>query len=184
MIADETLVASFQGGDADAFTELYNRYVKRMYDFVYFKTHHQQTAQDITSQTFLQMMEKIQTYDPRKGAFSAWLHRIARNLVIDHFRALKPTTPIEDVWDLAGDTDVESDADTAVKLEAVRKVLSQLTAKQRNVLLLRLWHGYAFAEIAQALGMTEAACKMQYKRGITTVRKDLVLSLFLLLFSL
>lgn len=184
MIADETLVASFQSGDTDAFTELYNRYIRRIYDFVYYKTHHQQTAEDITAQAFLQMMENIQTYNPRKGAFSAWLHRIARNLVVDHYRGLKPTQSIEDVWDLADDADVESDADTAIRLETVKKALSGLSTKQRDVLLLRLWHGYAFAEIAQILGLTEAACKMQYKRGMTTVRRDLVLVLFLLLFSL
>jgi len=184
MIADETLVTSFKGGDSDAFTELYNRYIKRIYDFVYYKTHHQQTAEDITAQAFLQMMEKIHTYNPNKGVFSAWLHRIARNLVVDHYRGLKPTKSIDDVWDLAGDENVESDAEKAIRLDAVKKVLSGLSAKQRDVILLRLWHGYAFAEIAQILGMTEAACKMQYKRGMTTVRSDLVLVLFFLLFSL
>lgn len=183
MTSDETLVASYMGGDNDAFTELYERYIKRIYDFVYFKTHHKQTAEDITSQTFLQMMEKIDSFNPKKGAFSAWLHRIARNLVIDHFRASKPTKDIEDVWDLSDDTDIEKDADTAVKLEAVQGVLKKLNAKQREVILLRLWHGYTFAEIADAVSSTEAACKMQYKRGMNAVRKDMVLVLFLLFFS-
>lgn len=183
MTSDETLVASYKAGDSDAFTELYERYIKRIYDFVYFKTHHKQTAEDITSQTFLRMIEKIHTFNPKKGVFSAWLHSVARNLVIDHYRALKPVDTIDDAWSLSDDTDVVADADTAVKLQAVRQVLSTLSATQREVLLLRLWHGYTFAEIADIIGSTEAACKMQYKRGMERVQKDFVLALLLFFFS-
>ncbi|PIR54254.1 hypothetical protein COU75_01785 [Candidatus Peregrinibacteria bacterium CG10_big_fil_rev_8_21_14_0_10_42_8] len=177
MTSDEALIASYMGGNADAFTELYERYVKRIYDFVYFKTHHKQTAEDITSQAFLQMIEKIDTFNSDKGVLSAWLHRIARNLVIDHFRAVKPTQSIDDVWGLSDDTDIMQDADTALKSAAVKEFLVKLNAKQREVILLRLWHGYGFAEIATMMDMTEAACKMQYKRGVDKVRKDLLLIL-------
>lgn len=183
MTSDETLVTSYMEGDSDAFTELYERYVKRIYDFVYFKTHHKQTAEDIVSQTFLRMIEKIDTFNPKKGNFSAWLHSVARNLVIDHFRAAKPTSSIDDAWDLTDGTNVVADADTKVKVEAVREVLSKLNGKQREVILLRLWHGYAFKEVAEIIGSTEAACKMQYKRGMENVRKDLVIVLLLLFFS-
>lgn len=184
MTSDETLVSSYIAGDADAFTELYERYVRRIYDFVYFKTHHQQTAEDITSQTFLQVIEKISTFNPKKGNFSAWVHRIARNLTFDHFRGTKPTENIEDIWSLSGDDDLVKNADTSVKLDKVREVLQTLNAKQREVVLLRLWHGYAFKEIADITGGTEAACKMQYRRGMENVRKELMVALFLLLYSL
>lgn len=181
--SDEALIASYKSGNADAFTELYERYIQRIYDFVYFKTHHQQTAEDITSQAFMRMIEKIDTFNPKKGAFSAWLHRIARNLIIDHYRAAKPTENIDDVWDISDSTDVQSDVDITLKTDAVKEFLTTLNAKQREVILLRLWHGYTFAEIASVMDMTEAACKMQYKRGVDTVRKDLLLIIFLLLFS-
>lgn len=184
MTSDETLISSYKAGDSDAFTELYERYVRRIYDFVYFKTHHKQTAEDIVSQTFLQMIEKIETFNPKKGSFSAWLHRIARNLTFDHFRGQKPTGNIDDVWDLSADDDVMADADTAVKLEQVREVLGKLNAKQREVVVLRLWHGYAFKEIAEITGSSEGACKMQYKRGMASVQAELVAALLLLFYSL
>lgn len=184
MTSDETLVSSYKAGDSDAFTELYERYIQRIYDFVYFKTHHKQTAEDIVSQTFLQMIEKIDTFNSKKGTFSAWLHRIARNLTFDHFRGRKPTDNIEDAWDLSSDDNVLLDADIAVKLDQVREVLSKLNAKQREVILLRLWQGHSFKEIADITGSSEGACKMQYKRGMETVQQELVMALLLLFYSL
>lgn len=184
MTSDETLVASYKGGDTEAFTQLYERYFKRIYEFVYFKTHHTETTQDIVSQTFLQAVEKLHSFNPKKGNFSAWLHRIARNLTYDHFRAMKQVDDINDVWDLSTDDDVERDADVAVKIDAVQEVLSQLKPNQREVILLRLWHGYSFKEVAQALDLSEGACKMHYKRGMENVRTEMLTIFFLLFFSL
>ena len=177
-------IASCQKGELLKFELLYEKYIKKIYDFVFYKTHHKELAEDLCSKIFMKALEHIDGFEVKKGTFQAWIYRIARNTVIDHYRTKKQDKNIDDVWDLAGDENVESDAEKAIRLDAVKKVLSGLSAKQRDVILLRLWHGYAFAEIAQILGMTEAACKMQYKRGMTTVRSDLVLVLFFLLFSL
>ena len=111
------------------------------------------------------------------------MHRIARNLVIDHYRAQHPTKDIEDVWDLSSDDDVVADTDTRLKIESVRAVLAKLKPAQREVVLLRLWNGYAFKEIAAMLGTTEGACKMNYKRALHTVRSELLVLLFLSLLS-
>lgn len=184
MTSDETLVSSFIGGDSDAFTELYERYFKRIYQFVYFKTHHTQTTEDLVGQTFVQVVEKIDSFNPKKGSFSAWLHRIARNLTFDHFRAMKPTDSIDDVWDLAASDDIERDADIVIKIDAVKDVLGKLKPDQREVILLRLWHGYAFKEIAALMGSTEGACKMHYKRGMENVQTEMLMAFFLLFFSL
>lgn len=184
MTPDEALVTAYLEGNSDAFTELYERYINRIYQFVYFKTHHTQTAQDIVSQTFLQAVENMHTFNPKKGNFSAWLHTIARNLTFDHFRALKPTDSIDDIWDLSAEIDVERDADIAVKIDAVKDILQKLNTTQREVILLRLWNGYSFKEIASITGSTEAACKMNYKRGMEKVRTEMLLAFFLVFFSL
>ncbi len=184
MTSDDILVSSFQAGDNEAFTQLYERYMQRIYEFVFFKTHHTQTTQDIVSQTFLQAVEKIDSFNPKKGNFSAWLHTIAKNLTFDHFRSMKPIGSIDDAWDLSSEDNVERDADVALKMDAVKEVMSTLSASQRDVLLMRLWQGCNFREIAQALGSTEAACKMNYKRGMEKVRTEMLLAFFPLFFSL
>ncbi len=179
---DAVLAKAFRAGDTFAFEELYSRYVRSVYTLIYFKTHHQATAEDLVSQTFLQALERFDSFDSKKGTFKTWIYQIARNLVIDHYRTAHPNQDIESAWDLASDDDVSRDADTALKVERIQDALKDLKPSQRDTVLLRVWYGLSFAEIADALGTTEAACKMTYKRTVETLQHTLLL-LFLLLFS-
>ncbi len=179
---DSELLEAYRRGDATAFAELYERYVQKIYNFLYFKTHHRETAEDLTSQTFMKAFEATSQFNAERGTFSAWIHGIARNGVVDHYRSQKSTEPIEDAWDLSSKDNPLLDADASLRLEQIRSVLGVLSADQRDVILLRLWNGYSFAEVADALGKTEAACKMSYKRGLDLVRKELILSLLFLFF--
>lgn len=181
--SDASLVSAHLDGDTHAFEELYSRYFKQVYGAVYLRTFHRETAEDIVSQTFLQALERLDSYRSDKGAFGAWLHRIARNLVFDHFRSSRPHQDIEDFWDLPSDDDVAANADAGVRLDAVRSHMHRLSPSQREVLMLRIWQGLPFAEIAEITGSTEAACKMQCKRALETLRTTLLVLLFLLTVS-
>lgn len=180
---DNALIQAFHHGDTRAFEKLYERYFPQVYAFVYVRTHHKATAEDIVSQTFLQSLEKIDSYDTAKGTFGAWIHRIARNLIVDHYRALRPSDDIQDAWDLSSDSDTERDAGIRLEVDKVQSLLTGLTAQQRDTVLLRVWNGYSFAEIAEILDTTEAAAKMMYKRTIEKLQ-DALLLLVLLLSSL
>lgn len=179
MIDDASLAQKYKEGDNSAFEELYSRYVDAVYRATYMRTHHRQTAEDIVSTTFMQALESIGTFDPRRGSFSTWIHRIARNLTIDHFRAYKSDVSIEDAWDIPDDTDIPRDADTKRRIEHLRTHMRTFNASQREIILLRAWYGYPFAEIAEITGMKESACKMSYKRGIATLRSLVFLLLIL-----
>ena len=179
MTDDQSLITKVAEGDRDALATLYERYVSRMYSYVYYRTHHRETAEDIVSETFLKALERISTFDPKRGNVSAWLHGIARNLIVDHFRSLKPMQAIEDVWDLADDTNIPRDADTALQVAKVREALQTLTPEQREIMILRLWDNYPFAEIAALTGKSEAACKMAFGRALQKIRSILLLLLIL-----
>ena len=176
---DQSLIAKVAEGDRDALATLYERYVRRLYNYVYYRTHHRETAEDIVSEVFLRALEHISSFDSTRGNVSAWFHGIARNLIVDHFRSLKPLQAIEDVWDLSSDTNVPRDADTALQVEKVREALKKLTPEQREMMILRLWDGYPFAEIAALTGKSEAACKMAFGRALKKIRSDLLLLLIL-----
>ncbi len=181
MQTDAALVEAYRNGDTGAFEELYRRYLRPIYSFVYVRTHHRQTAEDIVSQTFLQALEHISSFDAKRGSFAGWIYRIARNLTIDTYRKAKPTQDIEDAWDLPDGTDIPTDADTALRVRDVRVHLKGLTAKQRDTVLLRAWDGRSFQEIAEILGTTEAASKMAYKRALEALRSALLLLLLSLI---
>ncbi len=180
--SDADLALQVQGGNRDALGMLYERYVNRIFTYVYYRTHHRATAEDIVSQTFLRALEKIASYDPNKGVFSAWLHRIARNLIIDHFRSVRPMQSIEDAWGLPDDDDVTHQVDANLKVDTIRLLLQQLSAEQREIVLLRLWHGYSFAEIGEILGKSEDSCKMACSRALSKIRAEVLLLLLTFFF--
>ncbi len=175
---EPTIIQACQKGRPEEFGQLYDKYIKKIYDFVYYKTHHKETAEDLTSQSFMKALEKISSFDCDKGTFQAWLYQIARNTVIDYYRTKKSDLDIEDVWDLSDDEDLERDFDTKQKLEKVEKYLKKLKAQQREIVIMRVWQGMSYQEIAEVLDKSEDSCKMMFSRTIRRLREEMPLVIF------
>ena len=88
-IPEDIALAKASNGDKDAFGILYQRYVKRIYNYVYYRTGNQHDAEDITARVFFRAMRHIGNYTDRGVPFSAWLYRIAHNLVANWHRDRK-----------------------------------------------------------------------------------------------
>jgi RNA polymerase sigma-70 factor, ECF subfamily len=161
------------------FTRLYDQYVEKIYRFIYYKTHHKETAEDLTSTVFIKALEAFSSFDEGRGGFSGWIYQIARNTVIDHYRSKKSLVNVEDVWDLSDKEDIERDADASLKLEGVKEYLGRLKPEQREIVLLRVWEGMSYKEIAEATSRSEDSCKMMFSRTIRRLREEMPLSLFL-----
>lgn len=182
---EQKIIIDCQKGNKEEFGKLYDRYVRKIYDFVYYKTHHKETAEDITSRVFIKALEKIDTFNCDRGFFSAWIYQIARNSVIDFYRTKKGDIGIDDVWDLASIDNIERDIDVRQKLEKVEKYLKELKNDQREIIMLRVWQGMNYKEIAEILDKSEASCKMMFSRAIKDLRKDVPahLVLYILLYA-
>lgn len=168
--------ASAEGNTA-RFADLYDAYVRHIYDFIYYKTHHKETAEDLTSETFFKALKNIRQFDQSRS-FRSWLFAIAHNAVRDHYRVARPTTDIDDVWDLAGDDDVIKDTETKRAFREVQKYMGALSSTQRDILILRLWQGLSYKEIAEIIGKSEANSKMIYSRTIAQLRKSVPAGVF------
>ena len=177
------LVKSCQSGNSAAFGQLYDFYVKHIYDFIYYKTFHQQTAEDLTSQSFLKALKAIGGFRVESGSFQAWLYQIARNTVIDHYRTQKHNVDIEDVWDLSSADDLPNDLHQQQVLEQVQAELKNFSAEQREIVLLRVWGQLSYAEIAQITGKTENNCKVIFFRMVKKLKDNEKFALLLLLAS-
>jgi len=161
--------------DEHWFADVYDNYAERIYQFIYYKTYHRETAEDLTSHTFLKAFENISRFDPEKGSMSAWLYQIARNLVIDHYRSKKSTVSVHDIWDLAGPDDVEVDVENKVRLEQIHTVIKKLPPEQREIIIMRVWQELPYKEIALILGKSEASLKMMYSRTIARLKEHVAL---------
>ena len=82
--------------DPEAFARLYDRFVDKIYKYIYYKVGAKSDAEDLTAQVFLKAWEAIGKYRVTERPFSAWLYRIAHNLVVDHFRTKRDAVPIEE----------------------------------------------------------------------------------------
>ena len=179
---ESAIIERCQGGDLEEFGALYDAYIRKIYSFIYYKTHHRETAEDLTSRVFMKAMKNIGTYHEKKGTFSSWLYRIARNTVIDHYRSAKHDQSLENAWGLSSGLDVEGDADTKHKIEEARKCIQKLKPHQREIILMRLWDGLTYQEIAEITGKTVANCKVIFSRSMREVREELIpLIIFFLL---
>lgn len=167
---ESEIITACQQGDTSHFSALYDRYIEKIYRFIYYKTHHRETAEDLTSMTFIKALERIGTFNHTKAHFSTWLYQIARNTVIDHYRAHRPSSDIEDAWDLEDKTDTIRDVDLALKLEVIEKYMKLLSPQHRDIIILRIWQELSYEEIAAIVGSTEAASKMMFSRAIHTLR--------------
>jgi len=169
---DESLyVTKCQAGDTAAFGDLYDYYIDKIYRFVYYKTFVKEVAEDITSDVFHRALIKINSFDVKKGVFSAWLYRIARNAVIDYYRSQKFDVPLEDVFEIGTDDRTPETIDALSGLSKVTEYLETLTPKQREIITLRVWEEMSYQEIASVVGGTEDSVKMAFSRGIRDLRE-------------
>ncbi len=177
---EKELIERCQGGDTEAFGLLYDHHVRTIYNFIYYKTHHKETAEDITSQTFFKALTHIDSVDTTRS-FLSWLYKIAHNSVLDHYRTKRHTEDIDDVYDLSTEEDTVGMIDDREEAAKVKKYLEKLTPLERDIIIMRVWQELSYKEIAEIVGKTEASCKMMYSRSLKKLRDVLPLALFLLL---
>jgi len=165
------------------FPDLYEEYFDKIYRFVYYKTHHRETAEDITSDVFIKALKNISSFNQLKGTFQAWLFKIARNTVIDYYRKKKNLVNIDDIYSLGEEDSVLTDLDTKSQIQMAKKYLAKLNPIQREIVVLRVWESMPYKEIAEIVGIQEQACKMTFYRAMENIKKDMPLLFVLILLT-
>jgi len=179
---DLSLISACQAGDAQAFGQLYDRYFKKIYSFVYYKISHKENTEDLVSDIFYKALNNLSKFNSRKGSFNSWLYRIARNTVIDYYRTNKNSQDIETVSDLSFSTELGDDLDRSFQIAEIEDKMKLLNDAQREIIILRVWQQLSYKEISEIVGKSEANCKMIFSRGIKELR--LSLASLVLLFTM
>src|ERR671932_2624446 len=169
------LVDRAQQGDREALDELYLLHFDRIYSYLHVSVGNRHDAEDLTTQTFLKMLEAIGRFRWRSAPFSAWLFRIAHNLAMDHFRASRRWQPEEEVPEPDADesTSAETGALESIGRKSMLELIDDLSLEQQQVLTLKFVFNFSNAEAATILGKTEGAVKSLQHRALVSLQKQI-----------
>ncbi len=169
------LVDRAQQGDREALEELYLIHFDRIYSYLHVSVGNRHDAEDLTTQTFLRMLESIGKFRWQSAPFSAWLFRIAHNLAMDHFRAARRWQPEEEVPEPDPDesTSAEAGALQSIGRKSMLDLIEDLSPEQQQVLTLKFVFNFSNGEAATVLGKTEGAIKSLQHRALVSLQKQL-----------
>jgi RNA polymerase sigma-70 factor (ECF subfamily) len=173
---DTPLVLRAIQRDQDAFGELYDRHVVRVYRHIYYMVGNAAEAEDLTAQTFLKAWEAIERYQVRGAPFVSWLLRIAHNLGVSHLRAKRETSQVhEGIVDDKMRRDPESAYQQTAEEELVREAILKLREEQRQVIILRFIEDLDYREVSEIIGKSVAAIRVIQHRALNSLRKQMKL---------
>ena len=179
-LADEQLVEMYAKGDNSAFDVLLSRYQQKLYSYILFLVHNEDTANDLFQETFVKAVVTIQQGRyVESGKFSAWLTRIAHNLIIDKYRQDKNANLISndndecDIFNNAAlsDITVEMKIIKEQSLADVERLVKELPAVQQEVVYMRFYQNLSFKEIAEATGVSINTALGRMRYGLINLRR-------------
>jgi RNA polymerase sigma-70 factor (ECF subfamily) len=175
--SDSVLIARARD-EPEAFGHLYERYVDRIYNYIYYRTGNHQDAEDLTARTFFRAMKHVSRYVDRGAPFSAYLYRIAHNLVANWHRdrSRRQIIPLDD---LAAISTRDRDQPAAVaegrnEREILLRTVRRLPPERQQLIILKFVEQMSNAEIAKVMGRTEGAIKSLYHRTLVKLREELI----------
>ena len=170
---DMELVKQAQSGNIDAVGDLYDRHRQRIFRYIRANTVNIHVAQDLTGEVFYSMVNALPGFEPRGVPFSAWLYRIAKNLIIkesqrENKQTMVPLADAEAI-SLNGSNPV-SVVEQQIQMEQILQGLEGLDEAQREVVVLRFIVGLSLKETAETLDRTVGSIKTLQRRGVLALQ--------------
>lgn len=162
--------------DQDAFGEIYERYVKKIYNYIYYRTSNQHDAEDLTARVFFRAMSHIENYVDKGVPFQAWLYRIAHNLVANWHRdrGRRKIIPLDEFVASSLSADApDRAAEDEEEREQLLMAIRRLPPERQQLLVLKFVERLSNAEIGEIMDRTEGAIKSLYHRTLLALRDDL-----------
>ncbi len=175
-LSDTELVELAKVGDKDAFGELYERYMEKIYSYVYYRMGNHHEAEDLTARVFFRAMAHIENYTERGVPFQAWLYRIAHNLVANWHRdrGRRKVIPLDEFIAASLKSESpDSQAEDKEEQDALRAAIRRLPEERQQLLLLKFVDHLSNAEIGVIMDRTEGAIKSLYHRTLLALRDEL-----------
>jgi len=157
----------------DAFAELYDEYLDKVYRYIQYRVNNMHLAEDLTSSVFEKALANFEKYSSDKASFSTWIFAIARNTVIDYYRVdgKRHTVPVEEAADKpSGDLSPEEEFEKKEEVRRLRTCLAQLPDEEQEIIRLKFGAELNNRQIAKILGMSESNVGTRLYRAVKKLR--------------
>jgi RNA polymerase sigma-70 factor (ECF subfamily) len=174
-LSDEEALARASEGDKEAFGVLYDRYIGRIYNYIYYRTGNQHDAEDLTARVFTRAMKHIPNYQDRGVPISAWLYRIAHNLVANWHRdnSRRQEVGLDETYQMPAKLEQpEARLMRSEREDFLLELVNQLPEDRQQLLILKFVDHLSNAEIGEIMGRTEGAIKSLYHRTLLSLRDE------------
>lgn len=167
----DDLVKAAGNGDKEAFGEIYNFFLSRIYRFVYYLVYDEAQAEDITQETFIKAWNAMPRFSLKKGTIQAYLFTIARNLVVDYQRKKKEIS-LESgkLPDLPGEENLEKRFIKKEETDLVKDALSKLDKEDKEILIMKYFEDFSYTQIGRIIGKKEGAIRVGVHRTLLKLR--------------
>lgn len=160
--------------DREAFDKLYAKYLKKVYTYIYYRVGSVEEAEDLTSNVFLQAFIHLDRYEYQGVSFSAWLLRIAHNMVANWYRdrSNRQWVDLEDWEEIVSNEELPGERlEREEDRERVKQAVSCLPPEKQQILILRFAEGMKHKEIAEVVGKSPGAVKVLVHRSLASVHR-------------
>jgi RNA polymerase sigma-70 factor, ECF subfamily len=174
-IKDDVVLSKASQGDLEAFGVLYEKYVDRIFNYIYYRTGNVNDAEDLTARVFQRALHHIGTYTDRGVPFSAWLYRIAHNLVANWHRdrSRNQEIPLNEAPLLSKGELPESTLVRTQEQDALLRMIRSLPPDRQQLLILKFVDHMSNTEIGTIMGRSEGAVKSLYHRTLLFLRDQI-----------
>jgi len=173
--SESELIQLATQGDSRAFGSLYEKYIDDIYSYVYYRTSDKKEAEDLTSRVFLRALKHIENYEDRGYPFSAWLYRIAHNLVVNWYRDndRNEEVPLVDQFPPPSTQGVmEKRLLKKDERKRLMSIIQELPHDRQQLIILKHVEGLTNREIGTIMERTEGAIKALYHRTLVSLRDE------------
>lgn len=148
--------------------EIYEEYGAKVLNYLLSRVNNRVLAEDLRSDVFLKIDEKLDTYDPQKSSLSTWIFTIVRHTLIDHYRTRRVMEEIPET--MPAEDDVEESVCTGDHLETLAQALKQLDERERDIIILHYYSGQTLKSIAERLGISYAYVKLLHNKALAQMK--------------
>ncbi len=175
------LVAKVQSGDKNSFWDIYDILLDPIYNFVFFKVSHKELAEDLTEETFIKVWDNFSKFKSLNNIpFSAWVYKIAGNLISDYYRKFSRETyldPDQEIQDTNSAKEVKQDAEISLNQKLLAKALQKINWDQKDIIILKYVNDLSYWEISTITEKPEWTVRQLHSRALKNLKeimKDLI----------